>query len=654
MIYIFGFLELLKDFFTSHKSLEELSMIWDVKYNFPRPINEQHLSSYQAFLRLSQDVMKAIGFFVIFILNLILIYYLYSFLVIISSSYTASVLSFIFTILSINVFLIDVVRIRMQYNDILKRETKGSARWATTKHLKDKGLLADIDSDPAEKQLVPLVPFGLKYWLVLPVHQFAQHGIVLGPSGCGKTTTVFAHLARNFSKIGGLVALDISKEKTGEFYSLSAHYYSQVYRIDLMNPQYSDWFFLFEGCRRNPEFAAKIASTMIGEKAKNDNAVFDDAAEMMLKCIILQLFEMPDKYPFPSPSDIFDFLADFDSGVKEFNLSIDPQAINKLKIIMENSPFEAIRAEWKALISSVGDTSPRTYGSIIFNLLGKIQIFRDPKVQSVLRVPTEEEIQMGRRKIKIEKLRKFTNHPETGEMRGRALYIVVSEGEATRLKNVISTIMVTLKEKLKTSGISDDDKYVLFALDEAGNVPLPGLSEDFGVGRGRKMIFFLGFQGVSQLSKLYGQEVAKTIYENCGCFIIFPGSKDSTAEWASKMAGETTVINRTIVDAQNNAYDSERIQEDRRNLISPDEIRRMKKFAQCLVIIDDVHPIRARINTDAKLIDPRRAVPKQISIYPYKGKKEIIMSKYIDDMNIQTTNSQKNEILNIPAHKIPF
>lgn len=603
------------------KSIEEKAVKWDAKYNFPRPINEQYLSSYKAFLRYSRDIGHILGYFVAMLLSFILILFIWLKLsnVASSSSPYLYVPCLIGVFLAVAAFLIDRSSVMLAYSGLFQRDSKGSAKWATERHLKDKNLLSKQTEKVVPKK-IPIVPFGLDSTITIPTNFFAQHGIVMGPSGCGKTSTVFMNLARSFSKAGSLIALDISKDKAGEFYAYTAHYYDDAYRVDLMNSEFTDWFYLFEGCQGDSVQSGKVAAYIIGRdanKAEGGGDIWESAAELMLKCLILHICELSSDFPFPNPSDIFDFLAANPTD----SVGDDGKPLNKLKEAMESSPNPNVQVEWTSIFSAVGDSSPRTYGSIVFTLMTKMGIFRDPKVQAILRPPTEEEIRAGRRKIEVSSLRQMasTNPLHTdGEKRGKAIYVVVAEGEASRLKTFIATFFGVAKDILKKSGEKPEDAYVLFALDEAGNVPLSGLSEDFGVGRGRKMIFFLGFQGISQLSKQYGNETARTIFENTGTYIIFPGAKDGTAEWVEKMLGKTTMLSRSASDAANNNYDSEKLSEEQRPLMFADEVRRMPKYTRCIVLFDDVDPILARVNDDAKTLDSRKCYPHQITFAPKK------------------------------------
>lgn len=123
----------------------------------------------------------------------------------------------------------------------------GTAKWATVNHLKDKNLISNLTDEILPK--IPLVPIGVNSAITIPSNFFAQHGIVIGPSGCGKTSTTFMNLARSFSQVGSLIALDISKDKAGEFYAYTVSYFEDAYRFDLMNSAHTDWFFMFDGCK---------------------------------------------------------------------------------------------------------------------------------------------------------------------------------------------------------------------------------------------------------------------------------------------------------------------------------------------------------------------------------------------------------------------
>ena len=600
----------------SFKDIKDKAELWDSYYNFQRPINEQYLDSYRAFLRLSRDWASIFIYFICFLISLLLLLYVNLKLGQLGFALTSLVRIIPVLVLGILAFVFlatDYNTVKLAYNSFFQRVSMGTARWATKSHLQSKNLLDSADiltNPPPNPQKIPLVPFGIKNYISLDVKNLAQHTLVVGPSGCGKTSTVFNNTIRYFSRIGSVIALEISKSPAGEIFGRTALYFDETYRCDFMYPQHTDHFPIFGRCKGNSVNAGKVANYMIqagNTKTKTD--IWDRAAETMLKLLILHICEFIEE---PQPADIFDFLALHPTKVI---IPGQKEPINMLKDAMESSPNNDVQIEWAAMFSSVGDDSPKTYGSIVFTMMSYLAIFRDPKVQAVFRPPSDAEKAKGRRTINVESLRRMScNSRDDGINRGKAVYVVAAEGEADRLRIPIDTVLTICKDILKQSGDKDEDAYVLFALDEAGNNPPQKLSQDFGVGRGRKLPLMLGLQGLSQLIANYGRDIAQTIFENTGTYIIFPGAKDFTAEWVCKMLGKTTTLLRSASDSVNDIYDSEKLTEHGRDLMMPDELRQMRWFTQLIVLINDAMPIRARVNPDSKTLDSRVCEPLDFTV----------------------------------------
>jgi TraM recognition site of TraD and TraG len=130
-------------------------------------------------------------------------------------------------------------------------------------------------------------------------------------------------------------------------------------------------------------------------------------------------------------------------------------------------------------------------------------------------------------------------------------------------------------------------------LDEAANVPLVGLKEIAGVGRGRKLGLILGYQNLAQVPDQYGTDSANAILGSIGTMIFLPGLDDVTTQFASRRIGQTTVWSHTTVDGKGTSLDNERQTETGRALMDPAELRQMVKHQQCIVIIDSQPPIKA-------------------------------------------------------------
>jgi type IV secretory pathway TraG/TraD family ATPase VirD4 len=152
--------------------------------------------------------------------------------------------------------------------------------------------------------------------------------------------------------------------------------------------------------------------------------------------------------------------------------------------------------------------------------------------------------------------------------------------------------------------------------DEAGNIPIHGLKEMLGVGRGRKVAVILGYQNISQVYAQYGHDGGDAILGSVGTMLFLPGLDDKTARYASGRVGKTTVLQRTTVDAVGIEYDNERQAEASRDLLDQSELRQMVRHKQAIAIIDTVPPIRFRY--------PPLSLRQDIQQPRYKGEPQII------------------------------
>jgi type IV secretory pathway TraG/TraD family ATPase VirD4 len=129
------------------------------------------------------------------------------------------------------------------------------------------------------------------------------------------------------------------------------------------------------------------------------------------------------------------------------------------------------------------------------------------------------------------------------------------------------------------------------ALDEAGNIPIHNLSEQLGVGRGRRSAMVLGYQNVGQVYKQHGRDGAQAILGSVGTMVFLPGLDSETAQYAVKRIGRTTVLQHTSVDAPGSQYDNERDSETGRDLLDAAELRQMVEHSQAVAITGSAPPI---------------------------------------------------------------
>lgn len=603
-------------------SFKDKANIWDAKYIFPRPANEQYLSSYRAFLRLSKDgftMLMSLGFsgassvLLFYTLNYALETFKLSFLAGLGA--LLSMLSILVLFFIWSMFLVDFSGIVLPYRLEFQRESHGSQTWATVKDLKtdDADAIRRGDAD-IEGKGVFLAPFKhhlsiggeavAKYNIFLSLKRMAQAIIIYGPPGSGKSSTFFMPVIRQFAACGGSIVLDVK----GELFNYTAHYYSNVYRLDISNPLFSDWFDLFGSCYRNPDLANRIAGYMVGydpNKSTSKEPIWDQSAVSMLAIMILYLCE---KKQHPTPRDILRFLAENPKFDKRFNpTSGKEEFYSPLNEAFDKCSYAFVREVWNANFAQMPKD---TFGSVKFNADTAIKQLLSPKVNEILRPPTEAERKKGRRRIDFTQLRQLFKFDQNGKKRGTAIYIVVSPSDAMNmdvfLRVIFSVALDTLRESAK------EGANVLVALDEAGNVPLSKLPEGINTDRSKGICYFLGYQDKLQPVVQYGRDAAASFLATAGTSIFLPGIDDDTAELASKRLGETTILQRSSSDAKNDGFDHEKLQEHGRKLMLPQELTKMKWFTQCVITIKGIAPIRTKIPNDAKMQDTRISQPQRI------------------------------------------
>lgn len=658
------------------KNLADQSAKWEAMVGmFPRPINEQHLSSYAAFRRISANIGKTLtgilGITVALAIALITFIYLYEVLLMLDwlpeielsiDSFFENMLWFLvpcgLLLLPFFALFIDNYKLWTRYLGFNQSESHGTSRYANLSELNAKNLLykwhpaelkakksviADgfnevdlspfykflynlvkpliqlgLPTNPLEKGFLPIAYFGFGRWICLPLSLVARHMCFLGPPGSGKSASFFIMQARAFASLGSAVILDLK----GEIYRHSSFYYQKVFRIDFQRPETSDRFLLGSLCYNDTLAAGEIADLIIGYDRNTQtggNPFWDESASMLLKCLLLLLAERNMNF---TPADIFEFIADHQYDEKN--------NVDLLADVMNSAANPDIRNSFAPFAQLDG----RTKSNILISMAAKLKPFQDPTVQKVLSFPLPEEFANGCRVI----------DPALLRSKATAIFVVVPEGRASQLSNVLGTFFGSVANVLRRTGdredfqgfidlhakrvarsqkkdwleaeitaryIAENDlqetinnpSYVLLQFDEAGNIPLRNLSEDIGVGRGRKMCYVLGYQNFDQPEKQYGASVAGSILQSIGTKIVLTGLTSKTAKYVVELLGKTTTYELSSSDSEDDRFDRASRRESVRDLMSEDELRTMPSFTQAVMISTDIRPLRVGFPPEAKKID---------------------------------------------------
>lgn len=307
------------------------------------------------------------------------------------------------------------------------------------------------------------------------------------------------NMARDWSFTGSAVFLD----PKGELYKHTAQYFKRIYRLDLAEPWHSDRWNFIPDCLGDAELAHEIASIIVGfdaNKFYNGDPFWPQAETALATALLLHLPRIASN---ATPAMAAEFLASCE--------------LNQIHPEMMNSPDEEVRIQWGIFKKAHRE---KTQGGVFVGLGTKLAHLRAPHAMAVMQTPTDEERSRGVRQLDLRDLRKP----------GTAIYVVIPEGDASRYRIVLSILFGLVASVVRKTSDDKAASPVLMALDEAGNIPLHNLSEQLGVGRGRRCAIVLGYQNIGQVYKQHGRDAAGAILGSIGTMIFLPGLDSETAQ----------------------------------------------------------------------------------------------------------------------------
>jgi type IV secretory pathway TraG/TraD family ATPase VirD4 len=159
------------------------------------------------------------------------------------------------------------------------------------------------------------------------------------------------------------------------------------------------------------------------------------------------------------------------------------------------------------------------------------------------------------------------------------LYLVAPAEEAERCRPLFSALLLSLLRRATTraralGGVLSP--RLLLALDEAANFArIPRLAGYASSGPGQGIQLLLCYHDLAQIEAGYGQEAARTIWNNCRARLLLPGQGDiKTLEQFSRAIGDETRLYRAQHSDRGRSGSSE--QRVGRPLAAVDELRRMR------------------------------------------------------------------------------
>lgn len=596
---------------------------FDASRGIPRKANEQYLPAYQAFWAWASDVGQAV-FFIFLGLTGASLSLFAGYLMEISG--LMWLIFWSLAILALAAGFLDAYLLCWSYRLFAMSTSHGSARWANLKDLIAKKLVNNFKALPLPRNSLPVARVFGGRDLFLPREQWLRHFAMFGPTGSGKSKTFFMAMIRAIVKNSSVLVYD----PKGELIEQTGNFASNVYRLDLNNPEKSDRWNFIPACRENPSFACQIAGMMLGAENRqktSQDPFWGEAEQLALTAILLHLAFVYEDRAIPA------FAADFLIGIdgKE----------DTFASALETSPSFFAKQAFFAFRRS----PPQTHGSVLIGLYNKLRPFTLAPTRSVTTVPTKKETEMGCRMIDFRQLRQ----------RGTAVYLVVSEGAAEIYKEFIATFLGQAVLEMRLDGVNEPEIPCFVLIDEAYQLNVAEVKRISGIGRGRGVGLGLGYQDLPQMYDQYGKEQANAILGTVMTKIFLPGLDDVTAEYASKQLGETTIFAKTYQDFPGKKNDNIRYAEQKRAMMLSSEVRQIAAHKELLIVNDTAPPIKAAYPPIAvlkqKYVSPKYAMPKVLYLgdidadFKFAENTQAKVQSGLEHSNIGANNKPNRTIL---------
>ncbi|HAN10231.1 MAG TPA: hypothetical protein DCP90_06425 [Clostridiales bacterium] len=388
-----------------------------------------------------------------------------------------------------------------------------------------------------------------------------EHVAIIGPTGCGKSTSFFIP---NLLELNGEISAVVSDPK-GELYEQTRPYLESLgYNTIKLEP--------FEALMRyNPILIAEddtelkeIAQLIMingnksyemGTGGSSGNTEWLSMSEPLLAAAMIYVKRNGKRKDMKEVKDLV-IQKDFNEMVKIF--SEVPEAMQEFMMFAQSKGAE------------------KTMSGIKVTLANALKLFNDKKIQTFVETPYKKVDEDGVTKLVPQVQLLF--HPKMLRDIPTVLFICVPERKSTFVMPLMSVFYSQLLNKCMDYN-SYNSVPVLFMLDEFANIgTLPNFANIVSTARSRQLGISIGIQGMEQLKQNYGQDTAYNILNNMKTKMFYSGLTGASADYVSQLAGYTTMQTESIssqkgVDGKKN--DSKTISDQRRELLTPDEIRRL-------------------------------------------------------------------------------
>ena len=403
-----------------------------------------------------------------------------------------------------------------------------------------------------------------------PANARNKNVLVVGGSGSGKTRFFVKPNALQCS--GSYFFLDPKGELT---YSLGGAMEENGVTVTVIDFVHFRGHYNPVAYLKTDEDAMKLAYALVFNTKKNpaasggENEFWDKSAVMFLASLILYIL-----YESPLYERNLNTMMDM---ILECKVSEDSYDENRMDILFgeleQRDPHHPAVLQYRSF--KLG--SAKTLSSIMVTAVSNLHMLQSAAFAEM--IATDE---MFLPKLGVEK---------------RAIFCVIPDNDDT-FNFMVSILYTQLFDQLFRLADSTPEfhgtlpVHVRLMMDEFANVATPeNFVKILAVARSRNISCDIILQNISQIKSKYKDDW-ETIIGNCDSLVYLGGNDYSTFEYISKLLGKQTIRTKgQSISKGSHGSSSDSYQVAGRELMTPDEVRRMKR-SDCLVMISGEAPVK--------------------------------------------------------------
>lgn len=390
-------------------------------------------------------------------------------------------------------------------------------------------------------------------------HNKNLNTLIIGGSGTWKTRGfVFPNLLLGNCSY---VVTDPKGEilaKVGKYLKMIGY---EIRVLDLKNHFKSNCYNPFRYFRGDDDilkFVNQAWESMSDKRAAKGEDIWDNQAKNMFISLLMYLYHYA-----PTVEQNFDTLMQMIQQIKAGEGN--KQEFTAIDILFENIDHtSAAYGYYKGWSAAQG----RTLASILSTLTAKLTVFNLDSLKALTRCDELDFKSMADKKV--------------------ALFCVIPDSDSSYnfiAGTLYSQLIQCLYDYADNECKGSLPIHVRFIMDEFANVALPDDYEKIlSTARSRNMSFAIILQNKNQIEALY-EKVYKSLIGNCDEIIFLGSSELDTCKYFSELLGDETVIVKTV-NVTKGLNSSATVNENKagRNLLKPDELRKLDNRKAVLLI----------------------------------------------------------------------